>query len=40
MEVDSTKLKASDRFYIKRYPDALFFGEVERNPVNKLIRQG
>lgn len=38
MEVDPFKLRESDRFYIKRYPDALFFGEVERNPMNKVIR--
>ena len=40
MEADPEKMKNSDRFYIKRYPDALFFGEVERNACNKLIRQG
>lgn len=40
MECDPAKLRNSDRFYIKRYPDAIFFGEVERNPLNKLIRQG
>ena len=35
-----TEIKASNDFYIKKFPDAIYFGECEKKAGGKLIRQG
>jgi hypothetical protein len=39
-EVDIEDLRISNNFYIKRFPDAIYFGECVRNDKGKLIRSG
>lgn len=39
-EIDIKILKSSDKFYIKRFSDAVFIGEGRTTHKNKLIREG
>ncbi|CDW89395.1 UNKNOWN [Stylonychia lemnae] len=39
-EIDLEELKQSNDFYIKKYPDAVYFGECVKSSKGKLIRQG
>ena len=40
-EVEIEDLRRSENFYIKRFADAVYYGECIRSPeTNKLVRQG
>jgi len=39
-EIDTSDLRTSTDFYIKKYPDAIYFGECVKSAQGKLIRQG
>jgi len=39
-EIDLNDLRDSNSFYIKKFPDAIYFGECLKNDKSKLIRQG
>jgi len=37
-EVDLSAIRKSENFFIKKFPDAIYFGECIKNEKGKLVR--